>query len=835
MQSDNINDEILKYLTDYFAEPLRLGEPRRILVWYDEDGQNAEYLSDLVSDNLEVIVYDDNPMFIENHIANLAPGVNVLIYLEQPYSSDPSNPLIALEMRNPGSVFVPDEITLDLNTLGLPQHCRPVVEKNKRFFKNKARVNKIKEYLPPNPSDDELSRTFVATNFNADSIRQDRILVAIFRSFMQNPTEFVKDLKYIDDEYISSLIINEFGDKSVNLDDLNATFERIIVSYFFYNLDQVNIIPRLRDFILPKEASANINMLVHDLVNDRTAANLYLEYAERVADKYNFAEILEQLDLDSFINADTFEAIDVAIIQKLLIKLDNNDPITTELRTRRTKDLCEKYRTDYNMLDYADKFFDSVKQNLMSIVESNRDRLTKLYAEKLYQIDTFYRKFNQAYSESTKNDNYINLVEHIENIYTMEYCDRLAEKWCNSITDIKWDEGDIALQQNFYQSSLQPLDGKKDRVFVIISDAMRYEVSAELANELRKSGATVSIDPMIGVVPSYTQLGMAALLPHGKLVIGGDESVTSDGISTAGTDNRNKILTSANPDNMAIQYDDLPPRKTDWKKLFSGKKYVYIYHDVIDKVGESDDKKVFDACERTIKELSQLVLELHTTFSGVNVILTSDHGFFYRNINLDRIDESTDAAKIKKRYSLSTTKGNSADTLSFEMNYLNPDDTRYVNIPRGNTVYRKRGATSNYAHGGAMPQEVIVPRLSFKSSRQTTNLPQVKILYNGISTKITNAITFLKFVQDEPVSEEKVPATYHIHFEDKDGNRISNEVTIIADIADQDPAKREFKEKFVFSQTRSYDKNSDYSLVISDGASYEDRINFKIDIIMSLL
>ena len=144
MQSENINDEILKYLTDYYNQPLRLGEPRRILVWYDEDGQNAEYLNDLVSDNLEVIVYDDNPMFIENHIANLAPGINVLIYLEQPYSSSVSNPLIALEMRNPGCVFVPDEITLDLNTLGLPQHCRSVVEKNKRFFKTKPASTKSK-------------------------------------------------------------------------------------------------------------------------------------------------------------------------------------------------------------------------------------------------------------------------------------------------------------------------------------------------------------------------------------------------------------------------------------------------------------------------------------------------------------------------------------------------------------------------------------------------------------------------------------------------------------------------------------------------------------------
>ncbi|MDO4746802.1 MAG: BREX-1 system phosphatase PglZ type A [Candidatus Saccharibacteria bacterium] len=835
MQSDNINDEILKYLNDQLAKPLRPGEPRHILIWYDEDGQNAEYLSDLASDNLEVIVYDDNPMFIENHIANLAPGVNVLVYSDKTHDNRETNPLIALEMRNPSGVFIPDEINLDINTLGLAQHHRSVVERNKRFFKNKARIDKIKTYLPDNPTSDELSYAFLATNFDADSIRKDRLLVAVFRSFMQNPTEFVKNLKFIDEEYLAGLLIDEFGDKSITFENFNTTFERIIISYFFSNLDGVNTIPRLRELILPKEFFANINMLVHDLLSDSSTASLYQEYAERIATKYNIAEILEQLELESYINADTFEVIDIAIIKKLLAKLDQNEPITEELHTRRTKNFCEKYHPDYKMLNYADKFFGSVKQNLLSIVESNRDRLVKLYTDKLYEIDTFYRKFNQAYQESTKSDDYLGLIEHIENTYVMEYCDRLAEKWCNSISGIEWDSGDTKLQQNFYDDNLRPLDAKKDRVFVIISDAMRYEVASELATKLRKSGADISLDSMIGVIPSYTQLGMAALLPHGKLTINDDSTVSSDDNSTAGTDNRNKILVTANENNLAVTYDDLPKRKSDWKTLFSGKKYVYIYHDVIDKVGESDDKMVFDACVRAIKELEQLVLELHTTFSGVNVILTSDHGFFYRNVDLDKIDEGTDAKKIKDRYSLSTTPGDPADNLSFKMSYLNPNDTRYINIPRGSMAYKKRGGTSNYIHGGAMPQEIIIPKLSFKSSRQTTTLPQVKILYNGISTKITNAITFLNFIQDNPVSEEKISATYKVYFEDADGNRISDEVTIIADSSDPDPAKREFKEKFVFSQNRTYDKNANYFLVITDGAGYEERINFKIDIIMSLL
>jgi hypothetical protein len=343
---------------------------------------------------------------------------------------------------------------------------------------------------------------------------------------------------------------------------------------------------------------------------------------------------------------------------------------------------------------------------------------------------------------------------------------------------------------------------------------------------------------MIGVVPSYTQLGMAALLPHKTLKIDSSTmQVSNELLSTAGTANRDKILKDANENNMAIKYSDLRShKKSDWKTLFSGKKYVYIYHDTIDNAGEHNESEVFEACDKAIDEIETLISDLHTTFSGTSVFVTSDHGFLYRRSDIVRFQDDDAEAKKKDRFAISNQSGNEADTLSYKLDYLDAEDERFVNVPRGDMVYGKKGATGNYLHGGAMPQEVIVPKLSFKSTRNTNDLPKVKVLYNGISTKITNAITFLNFVQDEPVSNNKAAARYKVFFIDDDNNRISDEVTIIADSTESDLENRSFREKFTFA-SRNYDKNANYHMIIEEegGGGTPENINFKIDIMMSLL
>lgn len=836
--SENISEEVLKFFNKYFSEPKLDGATNKVLVWYDEDGQNKDFIDELASDYLAVFKFDKNPMKLEYEISRLPKEQNVLIYVPTKPDMTSKNPLISIESKNPGCVFVPDEVNMILKNLGLTNEYRAVVDANKRFFKNKKRGEKIKQFLPEVSNPDDLERAFICANFDADHIRLDRMLVAVFRAYSEDEKTFNNDLKYIDAEALNSILSKYFAFKGANTDNFEDLLERIVLSYFVFSLDGISMVPRLNDYILPSEAASSVNLFIRDISSDKTTEKYYYKLSDKIAKKFEISNVLEQLPLESYVDSDAFTTIDESIISKLLTKIDNNESVANDLKSRRNKLLRDNIRNAYDMIYYADRVLNEINKNLTSITESDRDKLTKLYAEKLYLIDQLYRKFNVAYNLVSSVDEYRSLAEHVENIYNREYLFRLSEKWSDSIANIDWKSGNIEMQSDFYAKNLAPLDEKRDRVFVIISDAMRYEVAVELSNKLRVSGADVSIEPMIGVVPSYTQLGMAALLPHKTLKIDSSTmQVSNELLSTAGTANRDKILKDANENNMAIKYSDLRShKKSDWKTLFSGKKYVYIYHDTIDNAGEHNESEVFEACDKAIDEIETLISDLHTTFSGTSVFVTSDHGFLYRRSDIVRFQDDDAEAKKKDRFAISNQSGNEADTLSYKLDYLDKEDERFVNVPRGDMVYGKKGATGNYLHGGAMPQEVIVPKLSFKSTRNTNDLPKVKVLYNGISTKITNAITFLNFVQDEPVSNNKAAARYKVFFIDDDNNRISDEVTIIADSTESDLENRSFREKFTFA-SRNYDKNANYHMIIEEegGGGTPENINFKIDIMMSLL
>src|SRR3546814_6935404 len=76
---------------------------------------------------------------------------------------------------------------------------------------------------------------------------------------------------------------------------------------------------------------------------------------------------------------------------------------------------------------------------------------------------------------------------------------------------------------DFYREQVAEYRRKDQKVVVIISDALRYEVAEQALREIRKLNRfDAELKPMVGVLPSYTQLGMAALLPHRQLAIRDD-------------------------------------------------------------------------------------------------------------------------------------------------------------------------------------------------------------------------------------------------------------------------------------------------------------------------
>lgn len=65
---------------------------------------------------------------------------------------------------------------------------------------------------------------------------------------------------------------------------------------------------------------------------------------------------------------------------------------------------------------------------------------------------------------------------------------------------------------------LQKFQFKK--LFVIISDGLRYEIGQEIYEEIKSEAGlrgNVSLDYAISPLPSETRFGMAALLPHNDI------------------------------------------------------------------------------------------------------------------------------------------------------------------------------------------------------------------------------------------------------------------------------------------------------------------------------
>ena len=197
------------------------------------------------------------------------------------------------------------------------------------------------------------------------------------------------------------------------------------------------------------------------------------------------------------------------------------------------------------------------------------------------------------------------------------------------------------------------------RVYVIISDALRYEVATTLADELRRSTQSqVELSSMQGIFPTITKFGMAALLPHKKLSVeltgkADKLSVLADGRSTeAGS--RDKLLKAANPKSVALRYKDIIAMKRAERQAFvRGSDVVHIYHDTIDDAGHMDSS-IFGACDDAIDELKNMVRIITKEFGGTRIFITADHGFLYTNsplkedVKVDKTTESSQDVEIGK-------------------------------------------------------------------------------------------------------------------------------------------------------------------------------------------
>ncbi|MDR3585646.1 MAG: BREX-1 system phosphatase PglZ type A [Desulfosporosinus sp.] len=332
-----------------------------------------------------------------------------------------------------------------------------------------------------------------------------------------------------------------------------------------------------------------------------------------------------------------------------------------------------------------------------------RDALTfiQAYTKEYFIMDQAYRKFCVSFDKERQSDVLKPLSAEMENLYTNWYHTELAVKWSATVAgelSTSWPIPGIPQQKGFFQYTIQKslYDNKKS--FVIISDALRFEAAEELMQRLNTEikGST-ELRWMQGCVPSYTRLGMASLLPHKSLSMQGDD-ILIDSISTKDTNGRRKILKSyVNESDVVLLNDLIPMTRAELRTTFKGKNVVYIYHNVIDSVGDKgDESKTFQAVEQAFEEIQGAIRTINKNLTEANIYITSDHGFIYRRKPLEESDKTTKGDILplltNKRFLIFDQEVDLPGAINLRLDYFFGKDCGLtVCVPRGDNRFKTPG------------------------------------------------------------------------------------------------------------------------------------------------
>jgi uncharacterized protein (TIGR02687 family) len=747
--------------------------------------------------------------------------------------------------------FATDKITVIMRDLGVTNDSlRPVFKKYAKFFNNKDRYATFESYKIQEYTDEVIDIAVLSTLCKSQLNNLDEVIKVLFRELNHENKKAWENIQKFGDEESFWRLVEKHYSYTLEERSLQALF-------LFFTLTNISAtleapIPKTWTKYISSRPT-NCVVFMNQFMNNKTDRFHYNKMAIVIESMVKVNDYIDEWEMKDYIKTDAFQIFDEKIINYISTQLHNDihqyDTYIAMIAERRILHWYPEFKYEYESLIHAIHLLKKAYELDFFIRGQSPYEMFKAYNEDYYKIDTAYRKFYVAYDKLENKDRLSSIKEKVENAYTNWYTDELSIKWCDAIeSELKdqWAMAGVDQQYEFYKTTIQPYINKGERVFVIISDALRFEAARELSELLNKErkGST-EITSMQGVLPSYTDLGMAALLPH-KHISYQEGYVEVDGIRASGTASRNSILQKYVNDSIAIQYKDIiEMNRQEIRETVSGKKLVYIYHNSIDARGDhaATEREVFNAVEDTFGEIRVLINHLVNSVSASNMVITADHGFIYNRDPLqasDKVVKNVDGAIIeKRRFVLSDFQSDLEGTMQFSMQYLLKDEEKYVTVPRGSNRFAVQGAGANFVHGGAMLQEIVVPVIKFKNDRSKSSkndVRKVEVKLTSISRKITNMITYLDFFQTDKVEDKKKPLRLKIYFTDAEGNRISNENIIIADSMSSNPEERTFKEKFVF-KNMTYDKASKFYLLLEDEEesveNVYDKIPFTIDIAIS--
>jgi uncharacterized protein (TIGR02687 family) len=817
----------------------RLFQKHRVVFWYDEKQELRDEFEILVIEGVEKLEIQDNEFGLKHKLAREAPKQSFLVYKEGKHPEPLQNWLLDVELAN--TTFRTDQVAIWLSELELPNEFTEIVEQHAAFFdvaKAKVQAEKRKATLKKLfSSEDTLSKVrlkMLAVCAGVTQLADARIDV-ILESLL---VELVKPKQPL------------FG--LIQRCNLESFLWQQVDRFYGYSNEQ----PTVKDFAIELFKSC-YSMGVNSSLNgdgvklssdalvffkrwkdSRTHQAVFESLSDNYADLLSVEEDLNKRNLKEVIELDYFRLIDKKVIYELVKAVEqrtlSEGEVTLWCRSRRQGHWFSEFKYLYEAVDIASQFFallDAVQLDMATPREAVQG-----YVSHWYRLDQLYRQYIYCLKVSSQNTLLNSLSEKIENLYTNRYLLPLNNAWQAHVDAMSsWRVADVVHQAQFFNKWVKPYFDKNNKICVIISDAFRYEAGEEMVGRIRQEDRyQAKLEYALSSMPSYTQLGMASLLPHsgGSLSLSENKTgAVNVGVqSTQGTDNRDKVLKSVLGERgSALQAKKILENTfAENRALFPAESVTYVYHNRIDHTGDKmqSEGEAFKAVEETFEELIKLIKKL-TSADVYNILITADHGFIYQNKPLDDSDFLANDVKgdvlyNDRRFVLGKSLTCSKSLKLFSAEELGLSGDVHAVIPKGIQRLRLSGSGSRFVHGGASLQEVIVPVISISKKRQSDiSFVEVDILRGGTNV-ITSGQLSVTLYQTESVTDKIRPRYLKAGIYTEGGTLISDKHDVVLDLTSENPRERELKLRFVLTQDADAANNQEVLLKLEepeDGSS----------------
>ena len=802
-------------MSDQVEASLRkLFQEHRVVFWYDKEKELRSEFESLNLSDIEKIEIANNEFGLKYKILRQYPKKKFLLFKDGPEPEQEDNWLLDLQLAT--VVFSTDQAAMVLSELGLPNWFGDIVHKHKEFFRANSRIVSLKSLLDPKGNNIDL-------------------LMCMLAVCAETECKFYMVVEKL------------LGELSTEKNDIMHLFNRLNLADFFWQQIEktygyVSSAPSLDDFAIilfefccshdlgnekdDDKLNAEAHLMFRRWKNNRLNASAFERLSERYQTHLSDSLGLPAYDIKRFGKVDYFRVIDQYIIKTLVADMASQAISLSEvlkiLDERRHCYWYSNFEYIYRAIFYATKFRQALASADLTM-NSLSDGI-KRYASSWYEIDQHYRKFVFFVRKSGQTSIFENLLETIENQYSTNFLLTLNDAWQDQVSELtEWKIEGYPRQTDFYINHVADFRRRDQKVAVIISDALRYEVAEECLREIKKQDRfEAELIPMISVLPSYTQLGQAALLPNSDLMLLESASVKSFGLSTQGTIGREKVLRLGRSQDRvkAMKADEFSNLKSDdGKAVFREHDVLYLYHNRIDVIGENptSEERLTEAIEETIEDITRLVRKL-TTANFSNILVSADHGFIYQYQCLDQADFSVADPKGNKihfknrRFVIGEELNETEGMKKFSSSNLGLSGDLEILIPNSINRLRIKGSGSRYVHGGATLQEIIVPILKVGKRRESDiSIVDVQIIVTGRNLISSGQIAVVLF-QVQPISEKLRERHLKVGIYSKDGTLISDEHSITFDYSSQSAREREVPLTFLLSREAEHFNNQDVFL-----------------------